>query len=228
MRALLILAFVAAAVNAQTGPWCASASTDPIYDSTMYGHAMTVCAAQDGVPCDMATMKSATSNQAYMQKYRLCAPTGPSMDRCCVDECHVRKPSSCTTSHGTNACMFVQGSGTQLMCMVRDKVCALLTNATQCNMYSFCKFESGNCNFAEPTIPQGAAGDSVADKCPALHPVVIAMLALMFITFVGAVVLVAVVVYRNQKKFDDDEERRAQIEAATAEAKRSRNNRNTL
>uniref|UniRef100_A0A7S1MJR5 Uncharacterized protein n=1 Tax=Neobodo designis TaxID=312471 RepID=A0A7S1MJR5_NEODS len=230
MRALILLALAAAVASAQTGPWCAGNKADTIYDSPVYTNAESICGASDGIPCDMPTMISGRDNSAYMLKYRNCAPTGPSMDRCCVDECAVRKLSSCTTAHGStpNTCMFVQGQGNTKMCMVRDKVCRMITNSTQCDIYSFCKFENSQCIFATPTIPQGAAGDSVKDKCPALHPVVIAMLALMFVTFVGAVVLVAVVVYRNQKKFDEEEERRAQIEAATAEAKRARKNRNTL
>lgn len=61
------------------------------------------------------------------------------------------------------------------------------------------------------------------EKCPALHPLVLAMLILMFVTFAGAVGVVAFVVWKNQRAADEEEARQETEFFANAEKARSRN-----
>jgi len=168
-----------------------------------------------------------SNNSILLNRYRMCiqGPSTPTQPNgvCCVDNCAVQDSSSCISA----GCALIPGRGTASLCIGRNKLCGLLTGA-QCTYYSFCNRTSPTspCRFQGPKAINVAPGPSVADSCPALHPLVVAMLALMFITFVGAVVIVGIVVWRNQKKADEEEARREAAEAAAAEAKRQRQSRN--
>jgi len=146
---------------------------------------------------------------------------------CCVDQCRrYASPSRCASD---NNCVNLPGpqGGTASTCVNKNKLCMLFGSQGCGSKYWFCSNVTGSgssvpCHYVNPTPAQAAEGQSVNDVCPAMHPVVIAMLALMFITFVAAVITVAVVVQRRQKAADEEEERRMQAEAAAAEAKRQR------
>lgn len=161
-----------------------------------------------------------SNNSLWLNRYRMC--TQSATGSCCVDVCAMTDAGNCISA----GCALIPGRGTDSLCISKNKLCGLLST-TQCSLYPFCnKTDAAQpCRFQGPKQVSAPPGESVADKCPALHPLVVAMLALMFVTFIGAVGIVGFVVWKNQKKADEEEARREQAEAAAAEAKRARSNR---
>eukprot|EP00742_Colponemidia_sp_Colp-10_P021849 GILJ01025704.1.p1 GENE.GILJ01025704.1~~GILJ01025704.1.p1 ORF type:complete len:224 (+),score=51.71 GILJ01025704.1:1-672(+) len=74
----------------------------------------------------------------------------------------------------------------------------------------------GQCTFAPPA-PSSAGPSSTAD-CPALHPFPIAMIVLIFITFVASIIIVGVtlVIVRKRAEREEQEEEEKNAEAAIA------------
>ena len=181
-------------------------------------------AASSAGGCDPKTIKTrlqastTTSSQNALYNTFLCCSSA-----CTVDQCsQFSDASSCLAVKG---CAPVPEQGGLVACIAQSKLCQL-TPDNQCAGYRFCSNSSGSCAFdVSSSAPSTDDGPSVADSCPAMHPMVVAMLVLMFLTFVGAVVLVAFVVVRNQRQADEDEKRAETAAAVEAEAERSRRQR---
>jgi hypothetical protein len=167
------------------------------------------------------SLLNSSATDPVMKGYLDCWHVGGA---CCVDECRVHKlKDSCVKS---GQCAVLPGNGRTNQCVNKNKLCGLLT-PEQAKPYIFCKQDVTPGMYDVPAEFIAAALDesAVTDKCPAMHPMVIAMLVLMFITLVAGVVVVAVVVIRNQKKADEEEARAEVAAAAAAEAKRARSRR---
>jgi hypothetical protein len=222
MRALFLVAvcgmLVASAVAQD--PTCVTGADPSTYDLKGRYTSADIAVCQSQSQCGYVW--SASTNALNFWK----CITQPGTSQCCVDDCYARLSPACLNNP---MCMLIPGAGQTIECIRQSKVCAVLSlNATQCSRYSFCEMQGSTCVFKKMQAGEAPPGVSVADACPAMHPVVIAMLALMFATLLGAIGVVGFVVWRNQRKADEEDERRAQIEAAAAEAKRARATRNRL
>jgi hypothetical protein len=109
-----------------------------------------------------------------------------------------------------------------MMCISSQLLCWSL-NATQCATRRYCSwvtaasFANSYCNYTTPLIaPATALAQEMASTCPALHPVVLAILVVMFITLLGAIAVVVVVVVMNKKKQEDLDREDEEAEAAAA------------
>jgi hypothetical protein len=217
-RVFLLLTCVAAFASAGCVD-SATAASRSYYDINAFNRANALCTAGSAADVTITFGKALTFPAVYAAC--IANPSGG----LCVDECVVR--TSCMSS---SICTLVPGRSTALNCVSKDKLCSAFSgsNASLCQSMPMCGFDSSSkaCYFAPPSNPTTPPGESVAEKCPALHPIVIAMLVLMFLTFIAGVVIVAVVVIRNQKKADEEEQRKEQAAAAAAEAKRARVARN--
>lgn len=141
---------------------------------------------------------------------------------CCGDPCRLYTDLASCASDPT--CVPLPGiSATTFTCVQQNKMCALFDQWTCTNIYRFCKWTGGDCVYQQPITAAGAAGTLAPDqtvdaKCPAMNPLVMVMLILMFVTFAAAVGVVAYVVWRNQK-LSDEEERKAEAEQFAALAR---------
>ena len=135
------------------------------------------------IDCSGATLRrnvlAATPNAAVAaDRFFTCYEVN---NECCDDECvQYTSPKACAES---NECSPVPNPGTSsgdpsaviVNCVHRNKLCWMLTK-DQCDTYDFCKFmQNGLCEFEKPAFSEGTAapGESVADKCPGMHPMVI-------------------------------------------------------
>lgn len=103
-------------------------------------------------------------------------------------------------------------------CMSSQLLCWSL-NETQCASRKYCAWVpvSGYCNYTVPTVaPATARALELQDDCPAIHPVVLAILIIMFVTLLIAVAIVVVVVVLNKKKQDELEREDEEAEAEAA------------
>lgn len=141
-----------------------------------------------------------------------CIPVAGEL-QCCADPCSSFPSASLCPSASCAPLRTAGGSGpaAPINCVSRDKLCWRLVTETSCKTFKFCQWSNSLCQFVVPTLSGGTGAPSVADVCPALHPAVVAMLALMFVSIVIAIVVVAVVVVVNQRKADkaalEEEER---------------------
>jgi hypothetical protein len=152
------------------------------------------------------TSISPTFRNALLTAFRNCNP-GNGTD-CCSDPCakHTR-PSDCFAEPG---CYPLSTAQDVVTCLTRSKLCSLATEGAWCNSMDYCTWSSANslCTWQLPVgkTPAPASplapDENVDEKCPGLHPLVIAMLALMFISFVAGVAVVVVVVRRKQMQAD--------------------------
>jgi len=219
MRLVSLLVFTAVTVGLVSAA-CAPAeaivnAAGSTYNTQAYSQAKAVCL-NSGATYPPATLSTPVNQLTYAMCFS-------NSNGICVDECVLLSQTLCMRTSG---CMLVPGRSVLLNCVHESKLCGAITDPTLCASYGMCAWDSGRCNFSPPSNPTVAPGESVADKCAALHPVVIVMLVLMFLSFAGGVAVVAVVVVRNQRKADEEEARREQAAAAAAEAKRARNQRN--
>jgi hypothetical protein len=93
-------------------------------------------------------------------------------------------------------------------------------NETQCAQRRYCSWTTTAipyCNYTVPLIaPAVAHAAELNDSCPAIHPVVLAILIIMFVTLLIAVGIVLVVVVLNKKKQDELEREEEEAEAEEA------------
>jgi hypothetical protein len=176
-----------------------------------------------------ATQDDSVKATIYTQ-FQACTATGASDsagNRCCEDPCKAYSgTSTCTDNRNCAALPFHSngGSEAEAVCVRREKLCSLLSVGSgvgdaknnQCGLYSFCFNRGGVCDYVNPTSGAAAAatlapGEDVGSKCGALHPMVVAMLALMFVTLVGGIILVGVVVVLNQRKADAEDAEAARL-----------------
>lgn len=199
-----------------------------------------MCATPNNAVCDAAYFNNAfatSTNLLVKTQFLTCiADSGA----CCQDDCYVpasgssspvKTPQEClntnmdttATPPVTRCAALPSTSLGSVLCVNKEKLCMLL-NENQCQARgSYCSWANGACKFQVSQFGGATAGPakSAEDECPAMHPLVIAMLVLMFISLVVAVVVVAVTVIQRQKEADLEEQ---QEEArAAAQAGRERN-----
>lgn len=144
--------------------------------------------------------------------------------QCCHDPCmEMDEAEECSTL-GDECLPLPSSYFKAAVCVNRNKLCALYDEGT-CRNYNFCTWVGGMCQYKVPTSGSGeitgAPGGTVADQCDAMHPLVLAMLILMFLSLAGAVGFVAYVVQKRQKQADE-EEARAEAQEVAAAARRER------
>lgn len=197
---------VLSAAQCQTSPGCPTQRCDAAY----WINALNVAAG--------ASNAGVLQNAIYMQ-YTTCSTFGAtSTTQCCVDPCNAWVSTDACSRDRRCIALPQSSSGSAdnpCVCVLREKLCNLLPMNGGCSNpnYGFCGMSNGQCTYIDPagasastaTLPPG--GD-VLSKCDSLHPMVIAMLALMFITLVGAIIIVGVIVVINQRKADREEAER--------------------
>jgi hypothetical protein len=109
----------------------------------------------------------------------------------------------------------------QFQCSSSQLLCWSL-NQTQCALRSYCKWVTGStsatsyCNYTVPDVaPATARAAELTNNCPAIHPVVLAIIV-MFVTLLIAVGIVLFVVLLNKKKQEELEREEEEAEAEAA------------
>ena len=162
--------------------------------------------------CTMAAFGSQPYPLSIAQKEAMefCLNTGGG---CVCDPCSSHPESnSCSADP---ACFWGPRYGT---CVSLGKMCVRFTsNATECNNYKMCKHDGAICAFSTPAAPVATLTD-----CPPMHPFAVAMIILIFLTFVGMVIIISVmIVLRNRARAEEERnEEERDAEAAIQASKR--------
>jgi hypothetical protein len=169
-------------------------------------------------------------SKTQLVQYGACSPDPDgNTQSCCVDPCTKQSSmTACVTYTGVEGgCLWAPGLLTLApgyMCITAEKLCYLIP-ADQCALAGMCELASDNvtCTTKENYSPddQPAARISVADQCSGLPGLVVAMLVLMFLSLLGGIILVGVIVVTRKKAADEAEAREAADMAERDAAKRT-------
>lgn len=208
MRSLVALAFLVATAAAQCAVTNAADAKTCSYVTPTSG----TCTPQYFLgEVNAADIPSALAQQ--YEYFMTCTSQGATgADKCCPDPCGKHTGTDACAADYRCAALPVSSSPTPYAaatskCVLKGKLCHLLSvaNPNDCELYSFCFNDNGLCNYQNATAPGGAAAlEDLDAKCGGLHPMVTAMLVLMFLTFVGGIAIVVITVIKKKKEADED------------------------
>lgn len=159
--------------------------------------ATAACTAGANVQCDLTYIMnqiSLGSPTAFLQYYACVPQQAP--PSCCGDPCFLHSDFSSCASDPSGECIGLPSVGTQALCVHRDKLCGMY-NQSICELNPLCVFSASVCMFRSAT---SLFTPEPASPCPALHPLVIAMLALMLFTFVVASICICCTARKYQQE----------------------------